>query len=104
MKTKIFNLTAHFCPHPEVEDEPRIHIISDLKDYTTIVKQLKEVATEIPRFSSVLIGGHTQIVGLLLQIAKIKQWQVYYYSSYDNSIYSATFLSRMDRLEIERCK
>lgn len=98
----IYNLTGHICKHPDVESEPRVDIMIDPRDINGSIKAVKEIAHKIPRKSRVLIGGHSQLMGLLLQVAKIKQWEVFYYSTYDDRVYSAAFLSRMDRLEIER--
>lgn len=98
----IYNLTGHICSHKDVESEPRVQIMCDPRDFVEILQNVKDIAKAVPRNSSVLIGGHSQIVSLLLQVARIKRWRVYFFSTYDEKLYPATFISRMDRLEIER--
>lgn len=98
----IFNLSTHYCDVEGVETEPRLKILQNVKNSFEVIDKIKEGIEGIPKGAKVLLGGSSQYVGIISSLVKTMRWQVYYYSSYDNDVYTGAFLSRMDRMEIEK--
>lgn len=102
MEYEIWNLSTHFCDLDNVESEPRMKMLQNLKNSHEVIDKIKEGIKGVPKGAKVLLGGSSQYVGILVSLAKTMRWQVYYYSQYDNDIYTGAFLSRQDRFEIEK--
>ena len=100
--SKIYNLTTHYCDIDNVETEPRLGILQNVKNTQEVIEKIKEGIRGVPKDAKVIIGGNNQFVGILISVAKSMRWKVFYYSPQDNSIFSAAYLSRQDRFEIER--
>jgi len=101
-KEIIYNLSTHYCDIEGVEQEPRLALLQNIKNTQEVIDKIKEGIKGVPKDAKVLVGGNNQFVGILLSIAKNMRWKVFYYSPQDNSIFSAAYLSRQDRLEIEK--
>ena len=99
---KIYNLSSHFCDVKGVESEPRLKMLQNIKNSHEVIDKVKEGIKGVPKNVKVLLGGSNQYVGILTSLSKTMRWQVYYYSPYDNDIYTGAFLSRQDRFEIEK--
>jgi len=99
---KIYNLSTHWNDIDEVENEPRMALLQNVKNTNEVIKKIKDGIKGVPKGSKVLIGGNNQYVGIMIALSKIMRWTVFYYSPHDNSIFSAAYLSRQDKLEIEK--
>jgi len=97
-----YNLTTHVCPNTDVELEPRLPLLSNQKNALEVIDKVKKAIATVPKDVEVVIGGHPQYVSILMQVAPMMRWRVWFYSTYDGDIYTAAFLSRQDRFEIER--
>jgi len=102
MSELIYNLSTHYCDTDLVETNPRLELLKNQKNAIEVIKNIKNAAKEVPRGAKVLIGGHPNYIIALLQLAKMKNWTIYFYAANDNTIYTAAFLNRMDKLEIEK--
>jgi len=99
---KIYNLTTHLCIHDSVETEPRLKVLKNVRDSGEIVTKVKEAISNVPRGSNILIGGHANYILLLEQLSKTLGYRIWLWDMRTQSPYSASFLNRMDKYEIER--
>lgn len=97
-----YNLTTHLCEHIEVEHEPRLKLLSNQKNALEVIDKVKKAIVDVPKGVDVVIGGHPQYINVLMQIAPLMRWRVWFYSTYDGDLYTAAFISRQDRYEIEK--
>lgn len=102
MSEKIYNLSTHFCEVNEVETEPRLEMLSNVKNTEEVIDKVKRGIVGVPKGSKVLLGGNNQYIGILIKLAKLMRWTVFYYSPHDNSIFTAAYLSREHIYEIEK--
>lgn len=98
----IYNLSTHFCDVKGVEVEPRMKLLNDIKNTQEVIKNVKDGIKGVPKGASVLLGGSNQYVGILIKLAGMMRWKVYYYNPVGNEVFTAAFLSREDVFEIER--
>lgn len=98
----IYNLSTHYCDVKGVENEPRLKILQNVKNSYEVIDKIKKGIKGVPKGAKVLLGGSSQYIGILSNLAKTMRWQIHYYSSYDNDVFTAAFLNRIDRMEIEK--